>query len=227
MTPTIKSWAEDDRPREKLLRKGEKALSNAELIAILIASGSKNETAVELSKRILADQEHNVSKMARLSLKELTQYKGIGLAKAISIKAALELGRRRQLSKAGTKRPITSSSDAFEIIAPYLQDKSIEEFWILLFNRRNHLLELKMISSGGVSSTVVDTKVVFKAALDKLASGIILAHNHPSGNNKPGQSDIALTKKIKQAASLMDIDLLDHLIVTDHDYFSFRDEGLL
>lgn len=228
MSPqTIKSWAEDDRPREKLALKGERSLSNAELIAILIGSGSASESAVELSKRILSGSGNKLSKLARLSITELVSFKGIGQAKAITIKAALELGRRRQSTQADKKKSITSSLDAYRIIAPYLQDKKIEEFWILLFNRRNHLIDQKLISTGGVSSTVVDAKIVFHQALEKLASGIILVHNHPSGNRKPGQSDISLTKRMKEAAGFLDIDLLDHLVVTDHDYFSFRDEGML
>lgn len=202
-------------------------MSNAELIAILIGSGHKNESAVDLSKRILIDSGNNLSQLARLSIGELCLFKGIGQAKAITIKAALELGRRRQGANADQKQVITSSLDAYRIIAPYLQDKRTEEFWIMLFNRRNHLIQLKRVSQGGVSSTVVDAKIVFHHALEKLASGIILVHNHPSGNKNPGQSDISLTKRMKEAAGFLDIDLLDHLVVTDHDYFSFRDEGML
>jgi DNA repair protein RadC len=224
---TIKSWAEDDRPREKLALKGEKSLSNAELLAILIGSGSPKESALELMKRILIEAQNDLGKLARLTIVELQTYNGIGHAKAITIKAALELGRRRQQAVTEPKSAITSSLDASRIIAPYLQDKRIEEFWILLFNRRNHLIDKTMISSGGVSSTVVDAKLVFHHALAKLASGVILVHNHPSGNREPGQSDISLTKRLQEAANFLDIDLLDHLIITDHDYFSFRDEGLL
>ena len=224
---SIKCWAEDDRPREKMLHKGERALSNAELVAILIGSGNARESAVELAKRILADVQNDVARLAGLSIQELMHFKGIGSAKAITVKAALELGKRRQLSTAEKLRTVSSSADAYKIISPYLQDKKTEEFWILLFNRRNQLIKMKMISLGGVSATVVDAKIVFHAALEKLASGIILVHNHPSGNRNPGQSDISLTRKLKQAAEVLDIDLLDHLVVTDHDYFSFRDEGLL
>lgn len=225
--PTIKSWAEDDRPREKLQMKGERNLSNAELLAILIGSGTKKESAVELAKKILLSTGNNLGKAAKLSLKELMSFKGIGLAKAVTVKAALELGKRRQLADKPEQKQVSSSADAYEYIAPYLQDKKVEEFWVMLFNRRNHLIDLKMISLGGVSSTVVDAKVVFKYALDQLASGLILVHNHPSGNKKPGQSDITLTKKLAEASKLLDVDLLDHLILTDHDYFSFRDEGML
>jgi DNA repair protein RadC len=223
----IKAWAEDDRPREKLALKGERSLSNAELVAILLGSGSSNESAVDLAKRILIDSGNNLGRLAKMSITELKAYRGIGEAKAIGVKAALELGRRRQSDKGDKKQSITSSLDAYRIIAPYLQDKKTEEFWIMLFNRRNHLVDRQLISKGGVSSTVVDAKIVFQHALAKLASGIILVHNHPSGNKNPGQSDISLTKKMKEAASLLDIDLLDHLVITDHDYFSFRDEGLL
>jgi len=224
---TIKSWAEDDRPREKLARMGERSLSNAELIAIIMGSGSQKESAVELAKRMLSEVKNNIGLLAKLTLSELKAYNGVGDAKAITIKAALELGRRRQGSKTDRKKAVTSSLDAYNIISPSLQDKKTEEFWIMLFNRRNHLLDMKMISAGGVSSTLVDAKIVFQSALEKLASGIILVHNHPSGNKNPGQSDISLTKRLKEAASYLDIDLLDHLVVTDHDYFSFRDEGML
>ena len=224
---SIKCWAEDDRPREKMINKGERALSNAELVAILIGSGYKNASAVEVAKEILAEVNNDVSRLSGLSLSELIRFRGMGPVKAITVKAALELGRRRQLSQAEKVRTISSSADAYKIISPYLQDKKTEEFWVLLFNRRNQLVKMKMISAGGVSATVVDAKIVFQAALEKLASGIILVHNHPSGNRNPGQSDITLTRKMKQAAELLDIDLLDHLVVTDHDYFSFRDEGLL
>lgn len=224
---TIKSWAEDDRPREKLALKGERSLSNAELMAILLGSGSTRESAVELAKRILIDSGNNLSRLAKLSINELKAYRGIGEAKAITIKAALELGRRRQSDRPEKRQSITSSLDAYRIIAPFLQDKKVEEFWIMLFNRRNHLVDQQLISKGGVSSTIVDAKIVFQHAITKLASGLILVHNHPSGNKNPGQSDISLTKKMREAATLLDIDLLDHLVVTDHDYFSFRDEGLL
>jgi len=224
---TLKSWAEDDRPREKMLFKGERALSNAELIAILIGSGSAKETAVELSKRILMACENDLSKLGRMTILDLERFKGIGQAKAIIIKAALELGKRRQHTGTEKKKSVKSSKDAYQLIAPMLQDKRIEEFWIMLFNRRNVLIDMQLVSIGGVSSTVVDAKIVFKKALDHLASGIILVHNHPSGNKSPGQSDIVLTKKLNDAASYLDIDLLDHLILTDHDYFSFRDEGML
>jgi DNA repair protein RadC len=207
--------------------KGERSLSNAELIAILIGSGSAKESAVDLSKRILIETGNSLSQLGRLTIGELCRFKGIGHAKAITIKAALELGRRRQGATPDQKQTITSSLDAYRIIAPYLQDKRSEEFWIMLFNRRNQLIQLKRVSIGGVSSTVVDAKIVFHHALEKLASGIILVHNHPSGNKNPGQSDISLTKRMKEAAGLLDIDLLDHLVVTDHDYFSFRDEGML
>lgn len=225
--PTIKSWAEDDRPREKLQMKGERSLSNAELLAILLGSGNTDESAVELAKKILLSTGNDLGKAAKLSLKELMFFKGIGPAKAVTIKAALELGKRRQMAIKPKTKQVSSSTDAYELIAPYLLDKKVEEFWVLLFNRRNHMIDQKMISLGGVSSTVVDAKVVFKYAIDQLASGLILVHNHPSGNKKPGQSDIGLTKKLAEASKLLDIDLLDHLILTDHDYFSFRDEGML
>jgi DNA repair protein RadC len=222
---TIRMWAEDDRPREKMLLKGERALSNAELIAILISSGSHQESAVELSMRILKHKDHDLSSLAKMSIRELMQFKGIGSAKAITIKAALELGKRRQLSVAEKKRSITSSLDAFELIAPFIQDKKTEEFWIMILNRSNQVMDTRMISSGGISHTTVDPKVLFKMILEHLGSSVILVHNHPSGNLKPSQTDLDLTRRMIQAGQLLDINVLDHLIITDHGYFSFKDAG--
>ncbi len=224
---SIKDWATDDRPREKLLRKGIESLSDAELIAILICSGNRNESAVELSKRILSDTQNNLNELAKLSVNDLQKYKGIGEAKAISIVAALELGKRRKISEVIEKKQITSSKDVSDIFGQKLGDLPYEEFWLLILNRANKIIELKKISAGGVSGTVTDVKIILKAAIEKTASGIIVCHNHPSGNIKPSNSDINLTKKLKNACELVDIPLLDHIIVSFSDYFSFADEGML
>lgn len=223
----IKAWAEEDRPREKLLLKGKTALSDAELIAILIGSGSRDETAVELSKRILSSASNNLNQLGKMSIVDLQKFKGIGEAKAISIAAALELGRRRKETDAVKRVKITASSVVFENMREVMEDLPHEEFWVLLLNRGNQILERVNISKGGVSQTVVDTKIVFKMAIDKLASSIILCHNHPSGNLKPSDADIQLTKKLKEAGRILDLPILDHLIFADNTYFSFADEGLL
>lgn len=227
MTLSIKKWAQDDRPREKLLAKGKQALSNAELLAILLGSGSRNESAVQLAQRILASIDNDLILLGQKGVKDLSLFKGVGEAKAITIIAAIELARRRQLTDAKTKPQITSSEDAFTLLAPILQEKSIEEFWILLLNRNNKVTDQYMISSGGVSGTIVDAKVVFKHALDSLASGMILAHNHPSGNLQPSQADIKLTAKLVLAGKSLDISVLDHLIISTEGYYSFRDEGMI
>ena len=224
---SIKDWANDDRPREKLLIKGKGALSDAELVAILIASGNRDESAVELSKRILQSLGNNLNRLAKLSVNDLMKFKGIGKAKAISIIASLELGRRRRTADVLEKAKIGGSKDAFQILQLKLEDLPHEEFWIVLLNRANKVIDTKLVSRGGVSSTVVDSKVIFNYALESLASAIILAHNHPSGNLKPSNSDIRLTKKIVDAGKIMEVPVLDHIIVGDNDYFSFADEGLI
>jgi DNA repair protein RadC len=224
---SIKDWADDDRPREKLLIKGKGALSDAELIAILIASGNRDESAVELSKRILQSLGNNLNRLAKLSVNDLIKFKGIGEAKAISIIASLELGRRRRTADVLEKDKIGGSKDAFQILQLKLEDLPHEEFWIVLLNRANKVIDTKLVGRGGVSSTVVDSKVIFSFALESLASGIILAHNHPSGNLKPSNSDIRLTKKLVDAGEIMEVPILDHIIVGDNDYFSFADEGLI
>ena len=223
----ITSWAEDDRPREKLLEKGKSSLSEAELLAILIGSGSRGESAVDLCKRILLDSSHNLVELGKLSVQDLMKFKGIGEAKAISIVAALELGRRRREVEALEKNKITSSNDVFELFHGDLSDLNTEEFWILLLNRANKVMKKVKISSGGVSGTVADTRVIFKNAIEHLSSSIILVHNHPSGNNKPSQTDITLTKKLVEAGKIMDISVLDHIIVAENNYFSFADDGLI
>ena len=223
----ITSWAEEDRPREKLLSKGKQALSDAELIAILLGSGSRDETAVGLAKRILSSVENNLIDLGNCSLAELQRFKGIGEAKAITIAAAAELGRRRQFTDPKKRPQITSSHDAYQVIAPVLMDLAHEEFWILMLNRSNLVIGKEKISSGGVAGTVVDAKNVFlRAILKERATGIILCHNHPSGNLQPSQADIALTKKIKGGGQLIDIAVHDHLIIAGGKYFSFADDGI-
>ncbi len=221
----IKSWAAEDRPREKLLLKGTGALSDAELIAILIGSGTAKLSAVELSKIILQEVKNNLNDLAKLSVKDLVKIKGIGEAKAITIIAALELGRRRKNQEQVDKPKLVTSASVFEVIQGDLMDLPHEEFWVLLLNRAHMLIKKKRISEGGVSGTVADPKIIFKLALEELASGIILVHNHPSGNLSPSQSDIDLTKKIKEAGKTLEIQLLDHLIIAGKKYYSFADEG--
>lgn len=223
----IKSWAEEDRPREKLLTKGRHVLTEAELIAILIGSGSKDETAVELSKRILGSVDNNLNALGKLSVQELIRFKGVGEAKAISIIAALELGRRRKESETVKREKVTTSKDVFEIMKSYFLDLPHEEFWMLILNRANAVIKKELISRGGVTGTVVDTKIIFKTAIEHYANSIILCHNHPSGNLKPSDADIKITKNIKEAAKIMEIPLADHLIITDNGYYSFADEGML
>src|ERR1035437_2570390 len=224
---TIKSWAEEDRPREKLLSKGRHVLTDAELIAILIGSGSRNETAVELAKRILSQFENNLNAIAKLSVQDLMKFKGIGEAKAISIVAALELGRRRKETETLKREKIISSKDTYDIFRPQFLDLPHEEFHVLLLSRSNIVIRKEFVSRGGVSGTVVDPKIVFKIAVEHLASSIILCHNHPSGNLKPSNEDISLTKKIKEAGTLLEIPILDHLIISHSGYFSFADEGMM
>jgi DNA repair protein RadC len=223
----IKSWSPEDRPREKLLTKGTPVLSDAELVAILLGTGTATTSAVELAKRVLQTVDNNLHELARLTVGDLMRVKGIGQAKAISIIAALELGRRRKYSGADDKARITGSRDCFDILKPHLQDIPHEEFWILLLNRANRLIKKYQISQGGVAGTVADPKIIFKAALAELASGIILAHNHPSGNLTASQADLDLTKKLVEAGKLLEIQVLDHLIVAGQKYFSFADEGIL
>lgn len=223
----IREWSPEDRPREKLLLKGTSALSEAELIAILIGSGTTKISAVELAKKILQLANNNLSELARLSVKDLMKIKGIGEAKAITIVAALELGRRRKEHDPEKKPKITSSRDAFELLKGELMDLPHEEFWVLLLNRSHQVVKKKRISEGGVSGTVADPKIIYKLALEELASGIIVAHNHPSGNLTASQSDIDLTRKLKEAGRFLEVQLLDHLIIANQKYYSFADEGLI
>jgi len=225
---SIKQWAEEDRPREKMMQKGIHSLSDAELIAILIGSGNKDETAVELSKRILGKASHNLNELGKFSILDLQKnFKGIGQAKAITIVAALELGRRRKSSESIEKPQIRCSQDIFNQFHPMLEDLPHEEFWILILNRANKVLEQVKISQGGISGTVVDTRVILKTAIDKLATSIAICHNHPSGNKTPSDSDIQITRKIKTACLAVEITVLDHVIVAGKNYYSFADEGIL
>lgn len=224
---SIKNWNEDDRPREKLLLKGKTALSDAELIAILIASGSRNESAVALSQRILASVANNLNELAKLSVKDLMQFKGIGEAKAISITAALELGKRRRAEVALERKKITASKSVFELMQPIIGDLPHEEFWIVYLNNSNKVLQTLQLSKGGITGTLVDVRLVFKNALQLGSVAVVLAHNHPSGTLKPSQADLSLTKKLKIAGESLDIKVLDHLIITEKSYFSFADENLL
>ena len=224
---SIKSWAEEDRPREKLSTQGRRALTDAELIAILIGSGSRNETAVELSKRILHHYENDLNKLGKASISELSKFKGIGEAKAISIIAALEIGRRRNDTETKAIEYITASRDAYNIMRRHLIDLNHEEFWIILVGRSQKVLAKELVSKGGLSATVADPKIIFYIALQQQASGIILVHNHPSGNLKPSHQDIDLTKKISAAGRMLEINVLDHLIITDNGYYSFGDEGII
>jgi len=223
----IKSWSPEDRPREKLILKGKSALSDAELIAILLGSGTRALSAVDLAKKVLYPTGNNLHELARLTVKDLTKIPGIGQAKALTIVAALELGRRRKELDGREKTKVTGSKDAYDLIKADLLDISHEEFWILLLNRANRVIKKAQVSQGGVAGTVADPKIIFKLALDELASGIILAHNHPSGNLTASQADLDLTKKLKDAGKLLDIQVLDHLIVAGQKYFSFADEGLI
>lgn len=222
---TIKTWAEEDRPREKLALKGKTSLSNAELIAILIGSGSRNESAVDLSKRILAKVNNNLQELSRLNINDLCEFKGIGEAKAITIIAAIELGKRYRSSDALKKKKINSSKDAYDAIYAYLTNCSYEEFYIILLNRANEIIGIHKVSEGGTSGTVVDPKKVFKLGLAQHASSIILCHNHPSGNLNPSHQDEQITKNFKKSGDLLEMSVLDHLIIGNGDYYSFADSN--
>ena len=224
---SIKYWAEEDRPREKLLLKGKAALSNAELIAILMGSGNTEESAVDLAKRILGDVRNSLIELSRMSVNELSKYKGIGEAKALSIVAALELGQRRRGAEAINRKRIGCSGDAFEIFQMHLGDAVYEQFMMILLNRANDVMRTVNISEGGMTGTVADPKKIFKMALENNAAAIILGHNHPSGNLKPSESDIKLTRKIKEAGILLEMDVHDHIILGPDKYFSFADEGMM
>ena len=224
---SIKEWAVEDRPREKMMIKGIRSLSEAELVAILIGSGSLEESAVELSRRVMASVNNNLNELGKKTIKDFQEFKGIGPAKAITISAAMELGRRRKESVPDEKLKVITSADAAAIFKPLLSDLAHEEFWILLLNRNNLVLDKIMVSQGGLSGTVIDVRIILKMALDKLACSIILCHNHPSGNLVPSEADKEITRKIKEAGKHMDIPVLDHVIIGNGSYFSFADEGLI
>ncbi|MBL4706195.1 MAG: DNA repair protein RadC [Flavobacteriales bacterium] len=226
-TRSIKNWSIEDRPREKLLNKGRSVVTEAELIAILLGSGNRNESAVGLSRRMLQDNNNDLNRLSKLGVVGLMKYNGIGEAKAVSVIAALELGRRRKKYRSDPNNKIQSSSGVFELVKPSFLDLPHEEFWIVCLNRANKVISKLMISRGGVSGTVADLKLIFKIALEQLASSIIVCHNHPSGNLEPSAQDIRLTAKIKEAGKIMDIPLLDHLVVSDYNYFSFADNGMI
>ena len=224
---SIKNWSQDDQPREKLLYKGKVALSDAELVAILIGSGNRQESAVALCKRILASTDNNLSELGKLSIKQLMEFNGIGEAKAITIIAALELGRRRRGGEALDKMKITSSKSVFELMQPVIGELPHEEFWIIYLNNSNKVIHKNQLSKGGITGTLVDTRLVLKTALEVGAVGLILTHNHPSGTLKPSQADKDVTSKLKIAAQSLDIKVLDHLIITEQSYFSFADQSIL
>jgi DNA repair protein RadC len=227
MEQNIKSWAEADRPREKLLLHGRHTLSDAELLAILLRTGTKNHSAVNVARDLLIESGNDLTILSRLNAREMAKIKGIGLVKAVTLVAALELGRRRREAEALKKEKIASSKDVCDLMQPHLADLIHEEFWILLLNRANHIILKKNVSSGGISGTVVDPRLIFKAAIEHNASGIILCHNHPSGNTKPSEADIQLTRKLRDAGKNLDIDILDHLIIAGQQYYSFADEGII
>ncbi|HEU0137910.1 MAG TPA: DNA repair protein RadC [Flavobacterium sp.] len=223
----IRNWSEDDRPREKLILKGKSALSDAELLAILIGSGSRNETAVGLSQRILLSAQNNLNVLGKLSTQQLMNFKGIGEAKAITIAAAMELGRRRRAEDALELIKVTSSQTVFQIMQPIIGELQHEEFWVVYMNNSNKVVYKCQLSKGGMTGTVVDVRIAFKLALEHNATGIILCHNHPSGTLTASDADKQITRKIKLAAENLDIKVLDHLIITETSYFSFADEGIL
>ncbi len=224
---SIKFLAEDDRPREKFLLKGRNSLSDSELLAIIMGSGSRDETAVELARKILASVDNNWHQLSLLTIKDLTKFKGVGEVKAISIATALEIGKRRASQEIPEKPQISSSNDAYQILKFHLAELRTEEFWAIFLNQSNKVIHISQLTQGGINQSIVDIRILFKNALDHFATGIIVAHNHPSGNLKPSSEDIHITKKIKEAGNLMNIQLLDHLIITQNSYLSFADENLL
>jgi len=224
---TIKEWAVDDRPREKMIQKGTAALSNAELIAILLGNGTIEDTAVGLAQKLLQKANNNLNELARFDFRSLCKIKGIGEAKAVRLLAALELGKRRNIEPLVERKKITCSNDVAEIFIPLLRDLPHEEFWIVLLNRANLIIDTYRISQGGISGTVTDVRLILKAALDRMATQLILCHNHPSGNLQPSKEDINITHKIYEAGKLLDVQLLDHIIVSATGYYSLADNGLL
>jgi len=224
---SIRNWALEDRPREKLLSKGIQSLSDSELIALLIGSGTKKVSAVDLARQILKTANNSINKLAKFSVADLKKHKGIGEARAISIVAALELGKRRNSDDTKEQVKITCSQDAFHMLFPVLADLPHEEFWVLFLNRSNKVMNKQKISQGGITGTVTDIRMILKTALETLSTSIILCHNHPSSNPQPSEADINITRKLKESSAVMDIALLDHIIIAGNGYFSFADENLL
>ncbi|MFV0290058.1 MAG: RadC family protein [Mangrovibacterium sp.] len=224
---SIKDWAIDDRPREKLALQGARSLSDAELLAIVLGSGSRNETAVELARRILSSVDNNLVELGRCDMKQLMKFKGVGEAKAVNVIAVAELARRRKEQESTKRVIISKSADVAEVFSPLLEDLPVEEFWVAILSQSNKVLGKQQISSGGISGTVVDVRIILKYAIENMATGIVLCHNHPSGNLIPSDADKHLTQKIVQAANHLDIRVLDHIIIAHQKYFSFSDEGLL
>jgi DNA repair protein RadC len=223
----IKSLAEEERPREKLAIKGKQSLSDTELLAIILGSGSKSESSITLAQRILSSVNHNWNELAKLSIRDLCKFNGVGKVKAIEIITSLEIGRRKSLQQALKKVSISSSKDAFNILQPIIGDLMIEEFWVIYLSRSNKIVSKEKISQGGITGTMVDNRLIFKKALELNAVSLIISHNHPSGNIQPSNSDIQITQEIKKAGELLNITLMDHLIITQTAYFSFADENLL
>jgi DNA repair protein RadC len=224
---SIKSWSENDRPREKLMLLGKDSLSDAELLSILIRTGTASQNALEVARSVLLLGNNNLADLSRLTIEDLSKVNGLGKVKAITIIAALELGRRRRTAESSNIQKIKTSMEAVEIFRPHLADLSHEEFWILLLNRANVIIGKKNVSRGGLSGTLVDPKIIFKESIEARASGIILCHNHPSGNNRPSDADIRLTQKIKEGGRHLEISILDHIIIAGSSFYSFADEGLL
>ena len=224
---TIKFLAEDDRPREKFLLKGKNSLSDSELLAIIMGSGSRNESALELARRILASVNNNWHQLSLLSAKDLMKFKGVGEVKAISIATALEIGRRRAGQEVPEKTVISNSENAYFVLKNHLSDLRTEEFWAVFLNQSNKVIHISQLTQGGISQSIVDIRILYKVALEHFATGIIIAHNHPSGSLRPSKEDLNITRKIKDAGTFLNIQLLDHLIITQDSYFSFSDEGLL
>ena len=224
---SIKFLAEDDRPREKFLLKGKNSLSDAELLAIIMGSGNREDSAVELGRKILDFVQNNWHNLSLLQISDLMKFKGIGEAKAISIATALEIGRRKASQEVPEKIQISSSSDLFKVLHPFLGDLQTEEFWAVFLNQSNRIVGKSRLSAGGINQSVVDVRILFKTALENLATGVVIAHNHPSGNLKPSQEDLKITKQISEAGKILNIQMLDHLIITQNSYLSFADENLL
>ncbi len=223
----LTTWAVEERPREKVLANGVLYLSDSELLAILLGSGTKNMTAVELARVILKEAGNSLQVLGKQGISDLIKIKGVGPAKAITLLAALELGRRRAGMQHPEKIPVKSSATVFQIFHPLMGDLEHEEFWLLMLNRANRVVGRYKVSQGGLSGTVIDTRIILKKALDNLASSIIVCHNHPSGNKQPSDADVKITEKLKKAAEMLEIKLLDHVIIADKSYFSFADEGLI